>query len=149
MNTIILSIAARYLAIILILLSVMVLYRGHNLPGGGFIGGLMAAAGVLVHALANGWQVTSKAIRFDPLRIMVLGLLVAGGSGLCGMFAGEPFLTGLWGPTWYVPLLGKVKLGTPLLFDVGVYLTVIGFTLKCARAMGQQEDPTWTSSSPS
>lgn len=139
MNSIILKVATRYLVPLLLVLSLVVLYRGHNLPGGGFIGGLIAGASVMLMALAYGWNDVVPRLRVDPLRLMVIGLALAIFSGMIGLFDGHPFLTGEWLPTYYLPLLGKLKLGTPLLFDVGVYLTVIGFTLKCAIALGTEE----------
>lgn len=139
MNAYLLSIGCRYLAPLLILLSLVLLYRGHNLPGGGFIGGLMAASAILLVALANGWEQARKTLRVDPVTLMIVGLALAVGSGMFAWIDGSPFMEGRWLPTWQVPLLGKVKLGTPLLFDVGVYLTVVGFALQTAFALGRND----------
>lgn len=139
MNSTILNITARYLAPVIFLLSLVVLYRGHNYPGGGFIGGLLAVSACLLVVLARGWKVTEAKWWPDSIALLVTGLAVTAVSGLLGVFAGEAFLTGLWLPALEVPVLGKVKLGTPLLFDLGVYLAVMGFTLKCASALGQED----------
>lgn len=139
MSSRLLLIATRYLGPLLVLLSLVVLYRGHNLPGGGFIGGLLAASAVMLLALARGWPVVTKRLLIDPIQLLVLGLAIAMVSGLPGILNSGAFLTGMWLPAIDVPLLGKLKLGTPLLFDLGVYLTVLGFTLKCAIAMGSSE----------
>lgn len=136
MNSHMLQIATRFLAPLLIVLSLVVLYRGHNLPGGGFIGGLLAASAILLQALAFDWNRVQKNLIMDPLLMMVVGLGIAIMSGIPGLISKEAFLAGMWLPAVELPLLGKLKLGTPLLFDVGVYLTVLGFTLKCAIAMG-------------
>jgi multisubunit Na+/H+ antiporter MnhB subunit len=102
--------------------SVLVLVRGHNEPGGGFIGGLLAASGLLVFALAQGPAKARRLLKFDPAVYLGTGILVAIASGLFGLFSGQPFLTGqLWGS---VPGLGKV--GTVLVFDTGIYLVVFG-----------------------
>jgi len=140
----VLSIAARYLSPLLLGLSLVVLYRGHNLPGGGFIGGLIAASAWLLPALADGWERVEARWIMGPQQLIVLGLAVAFLSAVPAVFTGQPFFTGLWLPAWEAPLLGKVKLGTPLLFDLGVYLTVTGFTLRCALSLGK-EGQTWTS----
>ena len=138
MNSAILNITARYLGPVLVLLSLVVLYRGHNLPGGGFIGGLLAASGILLIVLAKDWHGMDKAWWPNPLLLLASGLAVTVFSGVIGLLAGQDFLTGVWLPAMELPLLGKVKLGTPLLFDVGVYLVVLGFTLKCAQALGEE-----------
>lgn len=144
MNSILLNTATRYVGPLLLILSLMLLYRGHNLPGGGFIGGLMAASSVILLAYARGWAETEKSLSFDPLSLMASGLLLAMLSGLPGILSGGAFMEGLWLPFFNAPLLGKVKLGTPLLFDIGVYLAVIGFTIKCALALGTHSE-SWKS----
>jgi len=128
-DSFILSRAGRLLFPLLLLLSLLVLYRGHNLPGGGFIGGLLAAASFLLVGLGDGMAEARRRGRIPPAVLMGVGLGVAVISGLFGMLGGAPFLTGLWLPSFSLPLLGTIHLGTPLLFDVGVYLTVIGFVL--------------------
>jgi multicomponent Na+:H+ antiporter subunit B len=136
MHSSILIIANRYLGPILIALSLVALYRGHNYPGGGFIGGLIAASAILLRALAQGWPKTEENIRVQPMTLLTVGLAIAMLSGLPSIFLGNPFMTSVWGPTWQIPVLGKLKLGTPLLFDIGVYLAVVGFTLKSAISLG-------------
>lgn len=138
MNSLILNVTARYLGPVLLILSLLVLYRGHNLPGGGFIGGLIAASGLLLAILANGPKVTESRWWPEPLLLMAFGLCLAALSGLPGLLAGGSFMSGLWLPDFTLPLLGKVKLGTPLLFDVGVYFAVIGFLLKCALSLASE-----------
>ena len=140
MHSSILSIAARYLFPLLVVLSLVVLYRGHNYPGGGFIGGLIAASAFLLLALSRGWDAAVQALRVEPLTLLVVGLAVALASGLPGLFGAQPIMTGHWLPFFELPLLGKVKLGTPLLFDVGVFLTVVGFTIKCAHSLATQKE---------
>ncbi|HAV12226.1 MAG TPA: Na(+)/H(+) antiporter subunit B [Opitutae bacterium] len=129
MKYFILGHAGRILFPALIILSLIVLYRGHNLPGGGFIGGLMAATAYILVGLGSTMQAAKAKLRVDPVTLLAVGLAIAIISGLPGMLGGDPFLTGEWLPTFYLPLLGAVHLGTPLIFDVGVYLVVIGFTL--------------------
>lgn len=122
--------ASRLLFPALIVIALIVFYRGHNLPGGGFIGGLLAASAFILLGLGDSMEQARRALRVDPVTLMALGLLIALVSGLFGLAGGDPYMTGVWLPTFYVPLLGAVHLGTPLLFDLGVFMTVIGFTLQ-------------------
>ncbi len=121
MYSLILITAARYLLPLLLLFSFFLLIRGHNWPGGGFIGGLVAAAAYTLHLISFEAAQTRRAIGLDPRQLIALGLGTATISGLIGVLGGRPFQTGLW---LELPVLGH--LGTPLLFDVGVYLVVIG-----------------------
>lgn len=138
MNSIILRSASRYLMVPLVLLSLFVLYRGHNFPGGGFIGGLLGSSAVALSILANGVEVARRQLKISPVTILATGLAVSLFSSLIPLLTGEVFFTGLWLPSFELPLLGKVHLGTPLLFDIGVYLAVIGFSL---AVIFELEDP--------
>ncbi len=135
MNSIILSTAIRYLLPLLLLFSVFTMLRGHNDPGGGFVGGLVAAAAFALYALAFGVTKARSTLGIDPRTLIGLGLLIAVSSGIVGLLAGLPFLTALWGET-AVPLLGKP--GVPLFFDIGVYLTVIGVALTMIFALAEE-----------
>ncbi len=131
-----LQIAARFLAPLLVILSLVVLYRGHHLPGGGFIGGLMAASGFGLLALGHGLETARKSLVISPFSLIILGLSVAVISGLFApILTGGAFLSGVWLPEFELPVLGVVHLGTPLLFDVGVYLSVVGFILMSLFAL--------------
>jgi multicomponent Na+:H+ antiporter subunit B len=112
--------------VLLVLFSVFILLRGHNEPGGGFVGGLLIAGAFALYALAYEAKAARRLLRFDPRTIIGVGLVTAAGSGLAAMWHGQPFLTGLWLP-YPIPFLGK--LGTVLFFDLGVYLVVLGTTL--------------------
>ncbi len=126
MRTIILKTASAYLLPVLLLFSVFILLRGHYLPGGGFVGGLMASIAFVLHAFANGLSNTKTLIRFHPSFLMPVGLALAFLSGMAPLIFGLPFMTGLWYPE-AIPVIGS--LGSALFFDIGVYLVVIGVTL--------------------
>lgn len=138
MKSVILTTTNRFLMGLLLVFSVFLLLRGHNLPGGGFTGGLVAAAAFSLHALAFGVPSARRLLRLAPRTIMGFGLLVALVSGLLAWLHGRPLLTGLWDHT-PLPVVGK--LGTPLLFDVGVYLVVLSITLLIVFALAEEEDP--------
>jgi len=137
MNNFILAQAARILFPTLLVLSLVVLYRGHNLPGGGFIGGLLAAIAFIVVGIGHSMTHAQRVLRVDPVVLMAWGLAIAVISGVPGLFLGQPFMTGQWLPGFSLPLLGKVHLGTPLVFDVGVYLVVVGFTLHTTFSLAE------------
>jgi multicomponent Na+:H+ antiporter subunit B len=109
--------------------AVYLLLRGHNLPGGGFIGGLAAAISFILLGLAIGVEALHRVMRFDPVRVAAAGLLLAVVTGTAPLLFNHPFLEHFHFH-FTVPLLGEVHTGTPLLFDVGVYLVVVGVTCK-------------------
>lgn len=125
-RSLILSTAVRILLPLLLLFSLFLLLRGHNEPGGGFVGGLVAASGFALYALAHGVSTARLKMHFEPHTLVAAGLLTAAGSGCLPLFVGRPFLTGLWSGQ-QLPGIGKA--GTPLLFDTGVYLVVMGMAL--------------------
>jgi len=124
MNALILRVAANVVLPCALAFSLFLLWRGHNEPGGGFVGGLIAAAGFTVHGLARGRSALMACLKVSPQRIAGVGLLCAVGSALPSVWAGQPFLT----HHWYEPFAG-FALGTTLLFDIGVYLAVLGAVL--------------------
>lgn len=123
--SLILRVAARVLVPLLLLFSVFMLLRGHNLPGGGFVGGLMAASAFVLYVLAAGVHESRQVLRVDPQTLLGVGLACAYGAGVLALVVGQPFLTGLW-LDLHVPVLGDLHLGSTLLFDIGVMLVVIG-----------------------
>lgn len=135
MSSLILSTATRYLLPLLLLFSVFLLLRGHNDPGGGFVGGLVAAAALALYGLTFGAEEARRLIKIDPRRFISVGLLLAVSSGLVApLFQGRPFMSGVWGAV-ELPALGKP--GTPLLFDAGVYLVVVGVVLTILFALSE------------
>lgn len=128
MTSPILRTATRFLMPLLLLFSLFLLVRGHHDPGGGFTGGLVAASAFVLYSLAFGAEEARRALPVDPRALIGAGLLVAAGSGSVALLTGRPLMTGLW---WRVPVpgFGDLDVGTPLLFDVGVYLDVVGVTL--------------------
>jgi multicomponent Na+:H+ antiporter subunit B len=127
-RSVLLRIAARRFAPVLLLGSIYVLLRGHNAPGGGFIGGLLAALSYILYAIAADVGAARTRLPASPLTLAGVGTLVAVFSGLVSMAEGREFLTGLW-TSVPVPLVEAIKLGTPLLFDAGVYVAVVGVVL--------------------
>jgi multicomponent Na+:H+ antiporter subunit B len=130
-NSVLLQTATRYLLPLLLLFSVVIFLQGHNKPGGGFIGGLMAAAAFSLHALAFDAASTRRLLRIDLRTLIGLGLSIAIASAALPLAFGQTFFTGLWTSIGGDPATGEggFKVGTPLLFDLGVYLLVVGIAM--------------------
>lgn len=127
MSSLILRTATRFLMPLLMLFALFLLLRGHNEPGGGFVGGLVVATTFVLYVLAYGVAAARRALMIDPLTLLGIGLLVALASGTVPVLFGRTFMTAMWGKV----LLGSsvIDVGTPLAFDIGVFLTVVGVVL--------------------
>jgi multicomponent Na+:H+ antiporter subunit B len=137
MSSLILQTATRFLLPLLGLFSVFLLIEGHDKSGGGFVGGLVAAAAVVLSALAYGAATARKVLLIPAHQLLGVGLLTAASSGVWGLLRGKPFLTASWG-TIDLPGAMRIELGTPLLFDLGVYLTVVGAVLTVLLALAEE-----------
>ena len=135
MNSIIFVAAARITVVLLLIFSLFMLLRGHNAPGGGFIGGLIAATGFVVYAIACGTQDARDALRFRPGSIAGAGLGIALLAGLMAMLWGDALFTGQWLFIGATETSKGLPISTVLLFDVGVYLVVLGATLSIVFAL--------------
>lgn len=137
MTSLILSVAMRLIFPLMLLFALFLLLRGHDAPGGGFVGGLVAAAAFALYAFATSVTRAQDALRRNTLRMIGLGLLCAGAAGLAGLLTGRPFLTALWS-TANIPVIGKPS--SVLLFDSGVLLVVVGVTLTIVFAMAEADE---------
>jgi multicomponent Na+:H+ antiporter subunit B len=127
MTSSILQTAARLLMPLLLLFAVFLLLRGHNEPGGGFVGGLVVAASFVLYSIAFGVEAARGALLVRPSMLLGIGLLVALLSGLPAVALGRPFMSAVW--TTFRAGATAIDVGTPLIFDVGVFLAVIGVVL--------------------
>lgn len=136
-NSLILITVVKYIIPLLLIFSFFLLLRGHNEPGGGFSGGLVAASAYALYAIANGVSEAEKLLIIDPLKLIALGLLVALGSGSYPLLLDESFMTGVWLKN-AIPVIGK--LGSPLIFDIGVYVLVLGIAAKIIFSLAEVEE---------
>ncbi|WP_440682551.1 MnhB domain-containing protein [Cysteiniphilum halobium] len=120
--SILLKTTTRFLTQIMLLLSVLLVLRGHNYPGGGFIGALCASLAITLYALAH--EVSISGLKHWTTKLITLGLCCLLLSICLPLFFGKPMLTGLW-LTWSV-FGSEIKLGSPLIFDFGIYFTITG-----------------------
>jgi multicomponent Na+:H+ antiporter subunit B len=127
MTSTILQTATRVLMPLLLLFAVFLLLRGHNQPGGGFVGGLVVASSFVLYSIAFGVDASRRALLVRPATLLGVGPLIALASGLPAVIMGKPFMTALWTEVQIGP--AAIVLGTPLAFDMGVFLAVIGVVL--------------------
>ena len=131
--------AARLLLPLALVVSLHIFWRGHNLPGGGFIAGLVTAVALVLQFMALGQQRAEALLRSAGgqrlVRAIAIGLGIALATGLGAFAFGRPFLTSAFGHP-LVPLLGELPLATAALFDLGVYITVVGATLLTLSVLG-------------
>ena len=122
----------RFSRIAFFFINIFALYlmlRGHNLPGGGFIAGLVTAISFVFLSMALGLDEIRNILTIDPIRIGVCGLILAALTALSPVLIGERFFTHhMW--HFHLPLLGEIEAGTTLLFDLGVYLIVVAVSVK-------------------
>ena len=137
MNSIILRTATRFMLPLLILFSIVVLLRGHNQPGGGFVGGLLASSAFVLYSMAFGVPALQRLLRVPLTTYIAVGVGMALASGIPGLIEGGPFLYGMWA-SFHLEGFGEIKVGTPFLFDVGVYITVLGVNLLMLLTLAEE-----------
>ena len=123
MKSVILTAAARLISAIVLVFAVYLLWRGHHAPGGGFIAALVASAGFALIAVAEGPETLRRGLFIQPQHLIGVGIGLAVCNGVVAMLYDKPFLTGLWWPQ------GQAIVGTPIFFDIAVFLVVIGSIL--------------------
>jgi multicomponent Na+:H+ antiporter subunit B len=138
-NDVILQTVTKSIAFIILTFSIYIFFAGHHNPGGGFIGGLITSSGLVLFFLAYDMETMKKVIPIDFKNIIALGLLIAVATGMGSFVFGEPFLTHTFGH-FDLPILGDTELATALLFDLGVYFTVVGVTMTIILTIGEDDE---------
>ena len=128
MNSVILQLATPYVSSLLVFFAFVALLRGHNNPGGGFIGGLLAALAIVFYSFAFDRRQVQENLKIKPTGYVAIGLAFVLSSLLPSLLKSQELMKGVWVS---IPLgiLGELKVGSPLLFDIGVFMAVIGVTL--------------------
>jgi len=135
MTSTILQTATRVLMPLLLLFAVFLLLRGHNHPGGGFVAALVVASSFVLYSIAFGVDAARRALLVRPATLLGAGLAVALLSGLPAVISGHPFMTAKWSEVRVGPQ--AVAIGTPLIFDVGVFLAVVGVVVTIVFTLAQ------------
>ena len=120
--------------------SLYLLFAGHNQPGGGFVGGLVAGAAISLRYIAGGIDEVRRVSRLRPWTILGIGVLISAATALVPLLAGDAVLEGAYRPV-DLPVLGKVALVSALVFDVGVYVGVVGLVFMVFEAFGDRFEP--------
>ncbi|MDT0157762.1 Na+/H+ antiporter subunit A [Microbacterium sp. ARD32] len=138
-RSILLEVIVRVLFHTIIVVSIFLLFAGHNGPGGGFAGGLVAGMALVMRYIAGGRWELGAAAPTDAGRLLGLGLILAVGAALAPMFFGmAPLQSAVWEAE--LPVLGHLEFVTSTIFDIGVYLVVIGLVLDVLRSLGAEVD---------
>ena len=127
-HPLILATFSRILLPLALLVAIFILLRGHNLPGGGFIAGLVTSAALIVQYLANGVEWTRSKLPANTHPLIGYGLLIAASTGIASWYFGYPFLTSTFDHL-HLPVLGEFELASAMAFDIGVFLVVVGTSL--------------------
>ncbi|MGO2132697.1 MAG: monovalent cation/H+ antiporter subunit A [Halomonas sp.] len=136
----ILTIISQALLPLAILVAVFILLRGHNEPGGGFIAGLVTSVALILLYIARGVDWTQARLDLQYQSVAIAGVAVAALTGAGSWLFGYPFLTSAFG-FLHIPLIGEIELATAMIFDVGVYLAVVGATLMILANLGKITTP--------
>jgi multisubunit Na+/H+ antiporter MnhB subunit len=136
--SIIVDVSVRVVFRAVLVASVYLLFAGHNQPGGGFVGGLVAGVAIALRYVSGGIDEVRGVARLRAWTILGAGLLVSGTTAIIPVALGEPVMTSGY-VSFDVPLLGQVSLTSVLPFDIGVYLVVIGLVLMVFEAFGDDE----------
>jgi len=132
MRTTILQVTTRILIPIFFMYSLYLLFRGHDSPGGGFIAALVVSIGLVFHMIAFGVSSTQRIYRIDTMKLIAIGLLLSFIAAILPMLMGKGFFQAIW---TNVRIIGLGTISSVMLFDIGVYLTVIGAILKIVFAI--------------
>ncbi|APC48535.1 Na(+)/H(+) antiporter subunit B [Virgibacillus halodenitrificans] len=124
-NDLVLRTTTSLIAFILLGFAIYLLLAGHNSPGGGFVGGLLTSGAILLMYMAYGMEVVKKIIPINFTLLIPIGLSFAVGTGLGSFIFNVPFLSQTFG-YFHLPIFGEIELATAMIFDIGVYFTVVG-----------------------
>lgn len=133
---VILQTAAKVVVFIILTYSVHLFFSGHHNPGGGFIGGLVLASAIVLLYMSFDIQTVNKGLPIDYKWVSAIGVLIALLGGISGLFFNEPFLFQSF-DYYPLPLFGETELATAVLFDIGVYLAVVGTAITIILSIGE------------
>jgi multicomponent K+:H+ antiporter subunit A len=139
-HPVILSMISQALLPLALLVSFYIFLRGHNLPGGGFIAGLITSIAIIQQYIAHGVEWVKPRVKVDYQNLIALGVLIAAFTGVASWGFGYPFMT-TWFDYFDIPVIGEIELASALIFDLGVYLTVVGATLLILAHLGKLSTP--------
>ena len=137
-NNLILQFTTKFVFFIIFFFAVHIFFAGHYTPGGGFVGGLLASSALVLLVLAFDLKTVRSILPINYMYLVATGLIIALGTAALPMFVGEPFFTHLY-DYFTLPIIGKTSLHTAALFDLGVFLVVVGVTMTIIQTIGEDE----------
>ena len=137
-NDLILQFTAKIVFFIIFFYAVHIFFAGHYTPGGGFVGGLVTAGGIVLLIIAFDLKTVKSILPINYIYLVASGLILALGTAAFSMFVGKPFFTHFF-DYFNLPILGETSLHTAALFDLGVYLVVVGVTMTIIQSIGEDE----------
>ncbi|ASS72455.1 Na(+)/H(+) antiporter subunit B [Bacillus atrophaeus] len=137
-NDMILQTVTKLVSFIILLFSFYLFLSGHNAPGGGFVGGLITSSSIVLLLLAYDLKTVKAILPVNFIYVAGTGLLIAILTGAGAFVFGAAFLSHTFG-YFHLPFLGKTELATATLFDLGVYLVVVGVTMTIIQTIGEEE----------
>ncbi|MDE5052835.1 Na(+)/H(+) antiporter subunit B [Niallia taxi] len=137
-NDVILQTTTKIVLFIILIFSVFIFFTGHYTPGGGFIGGLLTSGAIVLLLLAFDLKTVKKILPFNYMYMIATGLLFSIGTGAGAMLFNVPFLTHAYTHI-DIPILGELSLHTATIFDLGVFLVVVGVTMTIIQTIGGDE----------
>lgn len=137
-NNLILQFTAKIVFFMIIFFAVHIFFAGHYTPGGGFVGGLLASSAIVLLVVAFDLETVKNLIPINFIYVVGCGLMISLLTASTSMFMGKPFFTHFY-DTYTLPLIGKTSLHTAALFDLGVFLVVVGVTMTIIQTIGEDE----------
>ncbi|CAN2254935.1 MULTISPECIES: Na(+)/H(+) antiporter subunit B [Bacillus] len=137
-NDLILQTVTKLVSFIILLFSFYLFFSGHNAPGGGFVGGLITSASIVLLLLAYDLKTVRAILPVNFIYVAGAGLLLAVLTGAGSFVFGAPFLSHTFGH-FHLPIFGDTELATATIFDLGVYLVVVGITMTIIQTIGEEE----------
>ena len=137
-NNLILQFTAKFVFFIIFFFAVHIFFAGHYTPGGGFVGGLLASSAIVLLVLAFDLKTVRTILPINYMYLVASGLILALATAAFPMFVGKPFFTHFF-DYYTLPIIGKTSLHTAALFDLGVFLVVVGVTMTIIQTIGEDE----------
>ena len=137
-NNLILQFTSKIVFFMIFFFAVHIFFAGHYTPGGGFVGGLLMASAIVLLIIAYDLKTVQKILPLNYMYLTATGLILALGTAAFPMFRDKPFFTHAF-DYFTLPLIGKTSLHTAALFDLGVFLVVVGVTMTIIQTIGEDE----------
>lgn len=137
-NNLILQFTSKIVFFMIFFFAVHIFFAGHYTPGGGFVGGLLMASAIVLLVIAYDLKTVQKILSLNYMYVTATGLILALGTAAYPMFNNKPFFTHYF-DYFTLPLIGKTSLHTAALFDLGVFLVVVGVTMTIIQTIGEDE----------